>query len=434
VTSHRLRLNVGKRGLKQLGVDEFVWLPRGEGSSMATTVGPHLEELGRVPTLHKDLVHLAVSIFLADRSSHRNRGTGVRWERDLDLIVPVTAPGRWNSVSQQLEEHLHTLTGDRWSLTFEKQSGRRPSEVADVRPADVVCLFSGGADSLAGAIAARDAVGAPPVLVSHWDFNKIGGVQSDLVDRLEQVWGTPIEHHRIQMQRLSHQVGSGLAFPNEIRRRSRSFLFLALGLAAAAVRGAELWICENGFTSVNPPLSPERRGSLTTRTTHPGFLDGVTETLQDVGLSVTLTNPFEAKTKGMVLAEAASKLKVTQAKDLFSASHSCGKPARFPGFSSGDQCGVCFGCVVRRGSFLASGIQDETPYIETQLRGKRNRDAFLTPTRRKSIEAVRYRLARGYDASDILRMGLPARFSVEDALQVVRDGLEELRPVVDSIP
>jgi hypothetical protein len=89
---------------------------------------------------------------------------------------------------------------------------------------------------------------------------------------------------------------------------------------------------------------------------------------------------------------------------------------------------------VRRGSFVASGLTDTTKYVEQQLRGDPRRAEFVSPTRRKTIEAVRYRLQRGYQASDLLALGLPARISIADALALVDRGLSELQPVVDSIP
>jgi hypothetical protein len=401
---------------------------------METNLSPRLEQLGAVPPLHVDLVRLATLVFLTDRSALRNKGGGVRWERDLALTVPVSDAAAWTAAAEELEHHLHVLTGDRWSLSFEKERPRKKGAVAEVKSAPIVCLFSGGADSLAGAIAAHAKTGAPPVLVSHWDFSAISFVQTTLVDELEKVWGSRPEHHRIELTRWKRQVGSGLKFPNEKSRRSRSLLFVALGLAVANVRDAELWMSENGFTTINPPLSPERRGSLTTRTTNPTFLDGIGATLRDMGLTVRLSNPFEVKTKGLVMSEAAASLGNANASDLFSASHSCGKPSWFKDYKQSDHCGLCFGCLVRRGSFIAADMTDDTLYIEQDLRGTRRRDEFVTATRRQTVAAARYRLRRGYSERDILSMGLPRRLPVAAALALVTEGLDELRPVVDNIP
>lgn len=300
MSEHRLLLRAGSRQLQNLSTDDFFWSPRGEASSMETSIGPRVEELGLVPALHVDFVRLAVLVFLVDRSVLRERGTGFRWDRELELIVPVSDPAAWSTAAGELAHHLHVLTGDWWTLQFEKERPRKKGKVAEVDATDIVCLFSGGADSLAGAIAAHAKTGSPPVFVSHWDFSALSKVQSDLVGRLAKLWGASPVHHRIEVTRRGHQVGSAKKFPNEKSRRSRSILFVALGLAAAAARGAELWVSENGFTSINPPLSPERRGSLTTRTTNPSFLDGLADTLRGIGLAVQIVTPFEHLTKGGV--------------------------------------------------------------------------------------------------------------------------------------
>ena len=401
---------------------------------METSLSPRVEELGDVPALHVDLVRLAVLVFLADRSSPREQGTGVRWNRDLELTVPVSCPDLWNGAADEFAHLLHLLSGDRWQLEFERERPARRGRVAEVQPAEVVCLFSGGADSLAGALAAHASTKTVPVLVSHWDNNATSAVQTRLTQQLSQLWGVTPDRHRLQVQRRKHQVVSGLAFPDEKSRRTRSFLFLALGLAVAGVRNAQLWMSENGFTSINPPLSPERRGSLTTRTTHPAFLDGLVDALQRLGLKADLHNPLEQLTKGEVLAQAAGRVPAGRTNALFSMTHSCATTPWFKGFAQGAQCGLCFGCLVRRGSFIASGLTDGTDYIEETLRGSGRRPDFVSPTRRKTIEAARYRLRRGYSAADLLALGLPSRIQIAEAVALVNRGLNELRPVVDSIP
>lgn len=263
MTAHRLWLRVGRRQLEQLGTGDFLWRPRGGGdSSFETSISPRLEELGDVPPLHVDLVRLAVLVFCADRSTLRDQGFGVRWDRDLELIVPVSAPDDWSAAADKLAGLLHVLSGDRWQLAFERARAARRGRVAEAEPAEIVCLFSGGADSLAGALAAQAQTGPPPVLVSHWDNMATSATQSRLVARLEQLWSAEPIHHRLQVQRRRHQVRSGVAFRDEKSRRTRSFLFVALGLAVAAARGAELWISENGFTSLNPPLCQSRGRAL----------------------------------------------------------------------------------------------------------------------------------------------------------------------------
>ena len=52
----------------------------------------------------------------------------------------------------------------------------------------VLLLFSGGADSLSGALLAHSE-GRAPILASHWDFSITSGVQNRLVDTCLQVFG-----------------------------------------------------------------------------------------------------------------------------------------------------------------------------------------------------------------------------------------------------
>ena len=98
--------------------------------------------------------------------------------------------------------------------------------------------------------------------MSHWDFSGHSGIQSQLVDDLRRLFGMDIPHLIVRLGRRKQQLGVG-RFPDEPTRRSRSILFIALGLAAASARGGvPLLIGENGFTSLNPPLASERAGSL----------------------------------------------------------------------------------------------------------------------------------------------------------------------------
>ena len=60
--------------------------------------------------------------------------------------------------------------------------------------------------------------------------------------------------------------------------RGRSFNFLAMAMLGLSVvqriNGNDInkiFIPENGYISLNPPLTRRRIGSLSTRTTHPNF-------------------------------------------------------------------------------------------------------------------------------------------------------------------
>jgi len=422
VTEHRLLLSAGARQLERLGREDFLWRPIGEASSMRTTIGPRLEQLGPVADPHVDFVRLATLVYLVDRTTPRSeRG----FERELSLTVPVSDPDAWGARSTELAQLLRLLSSDRWSLTFTHGRPPRRRDVAEAHSSELVLLFSGGADSLSGAIVAH-AEGHRPLLSSHWDFSITGGIQNRLVDELEDLWGTRPETRKVRLGRRATQVGSDLAFRKEGSSRSRSLLFLALGLAVASVNDAELWMAENGFASLNVPLTGERRAALSTRTTHPGFLRELAAVLRMLGLRVQLSNPFEELSKGEVYRRVIDAIGKDDAARLLGASHSCAKPDRGPDFPAETHCGVCFGCLVRRAAFLASDLPDTTVYIEQELRGTGGRDARLGRGWRTTYESVRARATRSVSMADILSLGLPDDYDLDEALRVARAGVAEL--------
>lgn len=81
--------------------------------------------------------------------------------------------------------------------------------------------------------------------------------------------------------------------------RTCTLLFQSLGLAVVSAEpAAPLWIAENGYAALNPPLVGERRGALSTRTTHPLVLSRVREALRALGGQAEFENPVTAMTEG----------------------------------------------------------------------------------------------------------------------------------------
>jgi hypothetical protein len=93
-------------------------------------------------------------------------------------------------------------------------------------------------------------------------------------------------------------------------QRARSIIFLAHGILAATSlaryhAGAQITlnVCENGFISINPPLTDMRLGSLSTRTSHPALIKMLQEVLDAGDFRVRIHNPYQHKTKGEMLLE-----------------------------------------------------------------------------------------------------------------------------------
>jgi hypothetical protein len=154
----------------------------------------------------------------------------------------------------------------------------------------------------------------------------------------------------------------------ESSQRTRSLLFISFGVLAGTSlaryhrkEGATLYLCENGFIAVNPPLTGLRLGSLSTRTAHPFFLAELTRVIEGAGIRVNIENPYRHKTKGEMLKECRDQKTLAR---LATDSTSCGRFQKF----NYNHCGRCIPCQVRRASIHAWGkIEDNTFYVYRKL-------------------------------------------------------------------
>ena len=321
---------------------------------------------------------------------------------------------------------MNLLTGDDWTFEFVEDNAPTEMAVDESLPAPArVVLLSGGADSAVGALLSRSELNddEQQALVSHFNGGVLGPLQRNIADSIARlVPGTDQQHFQFNIGRRGKRL-DGVEFENEYSTRSRSLLFLALGLAVASVHRAPLWIPENGFASLNPPLGMERLGSISTRTTHPAFLTDLSSLLSSVGAHGEITNPFSRNTKGEMFRRVTDLIGTSEATRFLSATNSCSHTGqRAFSVSSATPCGVCFGCVVRRAAFAAAEIPDETQYIDAA--GNAKLQAWLD---KNSIEeAVRRFVARGVKSRDVIALSLPSSYSASDALDLCQRGSREL--------
>lgn len=404
----------------------FLWTRSGR-STFVGPVDPYLSELGAVNPRNVDLVRIALGVLAADRSVLREAG-GSTWNaRKFDLTVQVSDPAVWTSHADQLAGTVGFLSGDRWVFQFiPAPPAGEPALPIKEQHHDRTVLVSGGADSAAGALlsAAELGEGAFQALVSQYSSTAISPVQQGVVTAIRTlVPGIQQMHRQFHLHRGSKRL-DGTSFRSESSTRSRSLLFLALGLAVAERGASPLWIAENGFASLNPPLGPDRRGSLSTRTTHPRFLRDLAALVQGVGGHGLIENPFEGLTKGEMFRRVAEAVGVDAASTYLGTTNSCSHTdARYSGAPVGASCGVCFGCLVRRAAFTASGIPDKTIYLVNDTSGR-----FTAFVKQKSIvEPMRDFAHRGIQARDVMAMSLPQDYAAQDALALSQRGVEELR-------
>ena len=145
----------------------------------------------------------------------------------------------------------------------------------------------------------------------------------------------------------------------ESSTRGRSIIFFAFAaLAASAIQSkldspVKIYVPENGFISLNIPLNPGRIGSLSTKTTHPVYLEGIQAIWEAVDMKFELVTPYIFKTKGEVLAGCKNQ---SLLKNLVYQSVSCGRYRVY----NKQHCGRCVPCMARRAAFLKIGVPDNT--------------------------------------------------------------------------
>lgn len=317
-----------------------------------------LEELLCRPRRPKPAVEsfttLALAVYLADKGYSRSAADDA-WTRDFLLSIPIETD--FAGAVPAFRKALRFLSGDVWRIETReaKASIGARTYYTDGFSADAACLFSGGNDSLAGAINLLEK-DKSVILVSHFESGSDAGIQKDLARRLQREYGPDRVRHR------SIQVCA--AIPRETSTRARSFLFIALALMIASACSDELpvHIPENGFVGINIPLTGSRQGSYSTRTTHPAYLASVREGLRAASIGHAIVNPFSHLSKGEVLRTCENPDLLRQ---LLPLTVSCAKAGwvRWEGHTPGTNCGSCYPCLVRRAALHAIGIDSPDSYV-----------------------------------------------------------------------
>ena len=255
------------------------------------------------------------------------------------------------------------MTGDRWSFSPRDQPALTISHHIDP-PADIVCLFSGGLDSLVGAVQLLEA-GYVVRLVAHHETGLAPRRQRELADALSRHYGADrVALSQMFLRPSPPWRGQYAPLPSvtETSTRARSLLFIGAGLTVAAAIGPEihLVIPENGFIGLNVPLSASRLGSLSTRTTHPYFIAELQALLENLSIENPLSNPYRLMTKGEMLQCVES---LGHVRDLALLSLSCAHPEtpRWRQRPLGN-CGYCYPCLIRRASMHSVGWDSPRHY------------------------------------------------------------------------
>lgn len=336
-----------------------------------------LVKLGVYPSaLGLDLFILATHVYAADTRISRKSESQDTWTRELKLIVPVSNASLWNAVAEKFKTLLGFLTGDRWEIEFRA----RPEASASLLPAKPegqadasftkLQLFSGGLDSLIGAIDNLAEAGTVPLFISHAGEGAVSDAQYDCYDILKEDYeAKSFDRLRLWMS-IPKKIFKGIK--SEDSTRGRSFLFFSLGVLAGTglTQPFTLETPENGLIALNVPLDVLRLGSLSTHTTHPFYMRLWNTILTEVGIAGQIINPYEEQTKGEMVANCKAP---SVLKKLLPLSLSCSSPTkyRWQGYAV-IHCGYCLPCLIRRAAVHSgASFEDETKYYIDDLRANK---------------------------------------------------------------
>mgnify|MGYP005991112035 CR=1 FL=1 len=375
-----------------------------------------------------DLITIASAVTAADTFEQRQNAANA-WSRVMHLHIPVTDKNKWNTLSERLSSILNFLTGDQWHFSFFKSDMKMPkaktspkakAKLRSLKGLNSVCLFSGGLDSAVGAIDILNGKSKlKPLLVSH-AYRGDGKKQNDIKSLLKPGFS-----------QLSYSISPRLMIDlkgkTDVSMRGRSFNFLAMAvLGIVALRNANndssistIIVPENGYISINPPLTRRRIGSHSTRTTHPYFLSRLEKLLKDAGFKIKFVNPYQFKTKGEMLVECLDPKAIAKAIPL---SVSCSHWHR-----KHKQCGHCVPCLIRRASIQHAQFKNDADYVSQNLNLVKSEK--FTRDDLQAVQTAIIRLNKSGDYKSWLRQSgsLPQDSEIRNKLEsTIKRGLKEV--------
>ncbi|WP_162426095.1 adenine nucleotide alpha hydrolase family protein [Pontibacter pudoricolor] len=206
----------------------------------------------------------------------------------------------------------------------------------------------------------------------------------------------------------------------------------------------KLYIPENGFITLNLPLTPLRIGAYSTRTTHPYYLKLMQRLFNAVGINIDVINPFEFKTKGEMLLECGNPAFVAGV-DTMSCSRPSTRNANIEG-AGRRHCGRCVPCIIRRAALKKANQPDDNNQL---LEGRRYRTDIYTTRLHASTAKVDDKTAKGENVmafkymiervrqdpnflTAAIRLTGPLEFP-DQSLAVYKRVLEEVEAVLQNV-
>lgn len=345
--------------------DAFVFsLTREKYSTIFTNIANTWYRMDQmeISETYEDLFVIGISIFALDKRINRRLFKDC-WTREISVSIPVLNENVWNKTKDQWNKILCFLSGDIWDVNFRqcfKQYSKRdnPNRIhLHIEKCDCVSLFSGGLDSYCGAIKLLED-GKSPCLIGHNEYPKLRKKQQEFVDCFQSIY----DNQMVKFisfsanSRAPKDMQGKKLIGAENTSRGRSLLFLSAAISIAGILGdtVPVYIPENGFIGLNIPLTNSRKGTCSTRTTHPHFIKGLQDILQSVGIRNPIINFFAFSSKREIVDSVKdTKAFKTHYMDTISCSHPCLARYNKKGHNEYPiNCGYCYPCLIRKSSLI----------------------------------------------------------------------------------
>lgn len=315
-----------------------------------------------ISEIYEDLFVIGISIFALDKRINRRLFKDC-WTREISVSIPVLNENVWNKTKDWWNKILCFLTGDIWDVNFRqcfKQYSKRdnPNRIhLHIEKCDCVSLFSGGLDSYCGAVKLLED-GKSPCLIGHNEYPKLRKKQQEFVDCFQSIY----DNQMVKFisfsanSRAPKDMQGKKLVGAENTSRGRTLLFLSAAISIAGILGdtVPVYIPENGFIGLNIPLTNSRKGTCSTRTTHPYFIKGLQDILQSVGIRNPIINFFAFSSKREIVDSVKdTKAFKTHYMDTISCSHPCLARYNKKGHNEYPiNCGYCYPCLIRKSSLI----------------------------------------------------------------------------------
>lgn len=319
----------------------------------------------RIPAPVADLIDVSTAISISDRLAKRELAADLRpahdrWHRRIHVTIPVRYPDRWQrpQILGCLKELLAFITDDQWIFTFTdrlhepRQAEAQLSYEWQLLPSAAVILNSGGLDSLIGQIDLLSSADVSTIMpVTVVSSRRVQSAAQAVVGELRNIVSPAGPQLLPACVHVNIVSGGRPRDDREPSHRGRVMLFLAAGVGAAAIADADrLYVCENGVGAISLPMTSDHWGARATKAMHPKTLALFAQLA-----SLALDRPIAIQNLGLFATkgELARQLDGDRFAAAARQTTSCDRASYF---TSGNACGKCTSCILRRAALVAAGL------------------------------------------------------------------------------